>query len=198
MNLINPNSTEYKIRFFEIVKALSDKSDKALFEEAVKLYAEQISLPFDKSIKWEKSLVAFSRIMAMTKIISSVSGEGIYTFCYTSKSEEFTFLDTFPMLHIFDPEHFTDSSGSFVSGINLNRLTTNDRISYLKDMEGETNLKKKQEIAYAYITRLAKSKLRNPFRKFSTNNIDNLRKVNIKKSLTTYDISWIAGFERYK
>lgn len=194
--LKNPHDQREKRNFLDSVARLSNGMSQTNILKAVELYSDFIQLPWHDEAKFQKSLDGFARCLSTSKQCNGISGEGIYTFTYASNSEEFTFQDTFPILYIFDPEHYTNESGDWISGINLTRLNYGNRRKYIELMQKNKVLKARQELTYKFITELGGKK--QPFRKFNTKLMSNLRKFNDIKNVLPFDVSWTAEIEPTK
>ena len=193
----NPHDPMAKKAFLDSINKLSGNATQTNILRAVELYSDYLQIPWTDDVKFRKSLEGFARCIASSNKSEGITGEGLYFFTYNSTQEEFSFQDSFPVLYIFDPEHFTNKSGDWISGINLTRMSFGAKKKYLDSILKQKSIGAKQELTYKFITELGKSG-NQPFRKFKSDFISNVRKFNDIKNVLPFDVTWTSQLENPK
>ena len=122
------DNDSYKMSFFNHLKKLqTNYNTRTLLTKAMEEYNNRFQLA--PSDRFDKEVENFARILASSTPINKISEVGLYALVYSKPNEQFTFLDSFPIIYCFnqsDIEHQT------IAGINLNRLEKKHSLIYLK------------------------------------------------------------------
>jgi hypothetical protein len=181
------DNDSYKMSFFNHLKKLqTNYNTRTLLTKAMEEYNNRFQLA--PSDRFDKEVENFARILASSTPINKISEVGLYALVYSKPNEQFTFLDSFPIIYCFnqsDIEHQT------IAGINLNRLEKKHSLIYLKAQMKEKDLKVKQANEYNFLRMYGSKK--SPYRKFSQKGIIQAWKLNLN-SLQYFDLSFMAKY----
>lgn len=179
------DTDDYKSSFFKYLKKLQNNyTGKVLMKKAMTEYDRRVVL--SESDRFELEVKNFARILSSSSPVNEINSVGLYALVYAQPNEVFTFVDTFPVIYIFNE---LDLENKTIAGINLNRLPKKDALKYIKGQVQSKDIKQRRNLEYSYLNKYGKAN--SPFRRFKARGVVQAWKLNLN-SLQYFDLSFMS------